>query len=60
MSMRTCGVAKATTRWSMPVHGLARTPEYVIFNDGTKEGSVVGTNQTDDLEFVDGKRVVVK
>ena len=37
-----------------------KTPKYVIFGDGTKTGSVVGTNQTDDLEFVDGKRVVVK
>ena len=32
----------------------AEAPDFIIFNDGTKDGSVVGTNQTTDLTFVDG------
>ncbi|MBQ8656601.1 MAG: starch-binding protein [Prevotella sp.] len=30
-------------------------PAKIIFNDGTLEGSVKGVNQTDDLDFVNGK-----
>ncbi|MBR6198497.1 MAG: starch-binding protein [Bacteroidaceae bacterium] len=30
-------------------------PAKIIFNDGTMEGGVVGTNQTADLDFVNGK-----
>ena len=32
----------------------AEAPDFIIFNDGTKDGSVVGTNQTTDLPFENG------